>query len=96
MYSRWSLIILSVGMVSAALPALAAESPDGASGRLGAVILAPAGTAVWDHAFADRAPLTDRQIATDRVDGKALRLQQDEAADRPGEDGLGSGTSMTH
>jgi hypothetical protein len=90
MFQTLSRITLGFGL-AAAVPAMAADPPD----RL-TVLPDTAGSAVWDHAFPDRAPLSDRQRETDRVGVMARQLEHDEAADRNGEDALGTGTSLTH
>ena len=50
----------------------------------------------WDDIWFAKAPPSDRQAESDRVEAMSRRVQQDVAAVHPGEDFLGSGTSMTH
>jgi len=99
---RQSLIyaLAGAGMIAAMLAGAPTWAGPAASDGGGLTVIRPMppnDAPAWIDPDSAGQPLrSDAQGMTERVGGMARSLEQDAGANHPGEDALGSGTSLTH
>jgi len=105
MHQNLSRIIAGAALLAAAafagLPAMATEATQDDDAFLVATTATSGPTSAaqlraWNDPGTLQAPLSNNQYTGTAVEMMARRLLRDEDANHPGEDMLGSGTSITH